>query len=145
MPVSDCLSAKTAISLRLGTRSGPVFKNRKSPPQIDFLDLTEPDFNAAAPQYVLGWLFHEKYDAFKIARWLVKANYGGMFYGVCNPLPRKRVVLNDMKRAYPELRFDLMIVSEDEISKNPYEATLRFHKKPATKIDRVKTPPFIPA
>ncbi|GEM_PF-6927810 len=139
------MSSTTAISLRLGARSGPVLKTRKSPPQINFLDLTEQDFHAAAPQCVLGWLFHEKHDAFEIARWLVKINYQGVFYGVCNPLPRKRVVLNDMKRTYPELRFGLMILAEHEINANPYEATLRFHRKSPKKISGTRVTPLMPA
>jgi len=90
----------------------------------------------------LAWLFHEDYDAFKIARWLVKVDFKGVFYGVCHPLPRKYVVLNDMHHAFPELRFDLMMLSEHEINQNPYEATLRFNNKPP-RIHGIKsTPPL---
>lgn len=127
------------MSLAIGRCPGPIIKGSPTPPLINFLELTPEAFKTFAPCCVVAWLFHESHDAFRIARWLVKHEFRGMFYAVCEPLPRSKVVINDMRRAYPELRFELLMKSEAEINTNPYEATLRFYNKTPRTSARHKT------
>ncbi|RFP89092.1 hypothetical protein DZK27_06830 [Rhodobacteraceae bacterium 63075] len=59
------------------------------------------------PDAVVSWLFCARYDIFDIATRLALSGYKGRVIAVSPPLPDKRMVLRELREAFPMLHFDI--------------------------------------
>ena len=70
--------------------------------------VTSELLHSSAPEVVLAPLFSTEFDITDLADRLVSLGYSGALHAYSRPLPAPRMVIDELRRDWPQLSFDLI-------------------------------------
>lgn len=103
---------KSALSIGFDGQLGPILNSTNKPHQLDFGRVDNTALTQIAPDHVMSWLFCSAYDAYDIARLLTEFGFAGVYTAVVSPLPRQSMITKEIRRSFPKIQFELMLLTD---------------------------------
>lgn len=101
----------------LAVGSSPVANTNQPGPAlpgarfVDFDSLTREIMELHQPDVVLSPLMSSEFDCVELAHRLVSSGFGGRYRAFAEDIPRPDLVRREVRRSFPGLDFDLLVVT----------------------------------
>lgn len=102
------------ITICTRSTEGPLTGSPSLGLGLQSVDLTRVKQMTSCPETVFAWLMAPTYDAYDAAKRITDAGFNTKLTLIAPRLPSKKIVLNDLRASFPDVRCDIWFEDEAE-------------------------------